>query len=229
MTTDRSLHDVVDDLEPLILRHAEAAEKNRKMAPEVMSALAETGLLRMWIPKAYNGMETAPNDALGAMEALARIDAATGWVVSNCVFISMIYQFLPDTVVSELLGDPRAVTCGSFVPPGTAMATDDSYIVNGNWSFGSAAEYASSLASLTVLCDDHGPVVGEGDAPVSVLVFVDPQDVTFVDTWHTLGLRATGSLNYTMKDLQVRHDRALCSARGRRTRGPSPLPCTEWG
>ena len=48
------------------------------MAPEVMSALVDTGLLRM-IPEKHRGLEMAPNAALAVMEALARIDAATGW------------------------------------------------------------------------------------------------------------------------------------------------------
>ena len=74
---------IVRDLEPLILRHAATAEVNRKMAPEVMAALVDTGLLRMWIPKAFGGLEIAPNAALEVMEALVRIDASTGWVVSK--------------------------------------------------------------------------------------------------------------------------------------------------
>src|SRR5688572_3857858 len=167
---------IVRDLEPLILRHAATAEVNRKMAPEVMAALVDTGLLRMWIPRALGGLEMAPNAALEVMEALARIDAATGWVVSNCVFITTLYQFLPAPVMEELLGDPGAVTCGSFVPPGTAQATGDGYIVNGNWTFGSASHYATSLVTLTVLTDDDGPMLGDGGAPVSVLAFFAPKN-----------------------------------------------------
>ena len=48
---------IVRDLESMILRHAVNAEGNRKMAPDVMSALVDTGLLRMWIPKAFGGLE----------------------------------------------------------------------------------------------------------------------------------------------------------------------------
>jgi len=123
---------IVRDLESMILRHAVTAEGNLKMAPEVMSALVDTGLLRMWIPKAFGGLEMAPNAALEVMETLVRIDASTGRVVSNCVFITILYQFLPTSVIEELLGDPGAVICGSFVPPGTAKATRDGYLVNGN-------------------------------------------------------------------------------------------------
>ena len=230
MMTDNPLGDLVRDLEPLLLRHAAAAEANRKMAPEVMAALVDTGLLRMWVPKAYGGMETEPNAALEVMEALARIDSATGWVVSNCVFISTLYQFLPAPVLDELLGSLRSVTCGSFVPPGTARATDDGYLVSGNWSFGSAAHYASSLAALTLLTGDEGPVLGEGGGPVTVLTFLDPKAVTLLDaTWNTLGLRATGSVNFTAQDLHVPRDHTFLLGPWEPTAGPFSAPLYRIG
>ena len=220
---------IARDLEPMILRHAATAEVNRKMAPEVMAALVDTGLLRMWIPKALGGLEMAPNAALDVMDALSRIDAATGWVVSNCVFISILYQFLPVPVMEELLGDPGAVICGTFVPPGTAQSTGDGYIVNGNWAFGSASHYATSLVTLSVLTDDNGPVMGEGGAPVSVLAFFDPKNVTFLDTWHTLGLRATGSINFTVENLHVTRDYSFLLGPWETTEGPFAAPLYRMG
>ena len=220
---------IVRDLEPMILRHAATAEENRKMAPEVMSELVDTGLLRMWIPKAFGGLEMAPNAALDVMEALARIDASTGWVVSNCVLITTLYQFLPTSVIEELLGDPGAVTCGSFVPPGTAQDTGDGYIVNGNWTFGSASHYATSLITLNVLTDDDGPVLGDGGAPVNVLAFFDPKEATFLDTWHTLGLRATGSTNFTVDNLHVPRDRTYLLGPWEMTEGPFASPLYRMG
>ena len=73
-----SLADAVAAVEPVIRRHAAGAEHNRVMAPEVMDALISSGLLRMWVPTAYGGLEADPNEALDVMEQLARIDAATG-------------------------------------------------------------------------------------------------------------------------------------------------------
>ena len=220
---------IVRDLEPIILRHAATAEVNRKMAPEVMSALVDTGLLRMWIPQALGGLEMAPNAALAVMEALARIDAATGWVVSNCVFITTLYQFLPAPVIKELLGDPGAVTCGSFVPPGTVQAAGDGYLVNGNWTFGSASHYATSLVTLTVLTDANGPVMGPGGAPVSVLAFFAPKSATLLDTWHTLGLRATGSTNFTVDNLHVPRDHTFVLGPWETTEGPFAAPLYRMG
>ena len=219
----------VRDVEPIILRHAASAEANRRMAPEVMAALVETGLLRMWIPRALGGLEMAPNAALAAMEALARIDPATGWVVSNCVFITTLYQFLPAPVMEELLGDPRAVTCGTFVPPGTARASGDGYLVNGNWAFGSASHYATSLVTATVLTDADGPVKGEGDVPVTVVAFFSPESATFLDTWHTLGLRATGSVNFAVDNLRIPRDHAFVLGPWASTEGPFAAPLYRMG
>lgn len=220
---------VVQDLEPTIRRHALAAEENRKMAPEIMSALVDAGLFRMWVPKALGGLETPPNEALEVMEVLARIDSATGWVVSNCVFISTLYQFLPSPVREELLSNPGVVTCGSFVPPGSARETDDGYIVNGNWTFGSASHYASSLVTLSLLTNENGTVMSEEGAPTSVLAFFDPKSATFLDTWYTPGLRGTGSTNFTVEDLHASRDHTFLLGPWESTEGPFAAPLYRMG
>ena len=219
----------VAKLEPLIRKHADKSEDARKMAPEVMDALVDSGVLRMWVPEALGGLQMHPNDSLDVMESIARIDAATGWIVSNCVFVSTVYQMLPPSSYEELLGDPAAVTCGSFVPPGEAREVDGGYEVTGNWTFGSASHYATSLVVLTQLTDDNGPVLGEGDMPVSVVSFLDPDQVTFLDTWHTLGLRATGSTNFTADAQHVPSDRAFVLGPWESPGGPFDAPLYRLG
>jgi indole-3-acetate monooxygenase len=195
----------------------------------VMARLIDAGVFRMWTPRAYGGLEMEPNDALAIMEAFARIDGSVGWVVSNSVTVAIFHQFLPATVVKELLGDPRAVPCGAFWPPGTARTTGDGYIVSGNWSFASASRAATSLMVLSVLTDDHGPVFTENGASISIVTFLDREDVTFLDTWHTLGLRATGSTNFTVTDLRVPQERSYPLARWETTEGPFAAPLYRLG
>lgn len=197
---------IVRDLEPVLRRHAASAEANRQMAPEVIAALVDSGVMRMWIPEAYDGMELPPNDALSVMEELARIDPSTGWVVSNCVFISMLPQFVPSEILERILGERGAMICGSFVPPGEARAVDGGYTLKGNWTFGSATHFASSIVTLNHLVDDDGPVLGEDGGPVAVVAIVDPKQITLLDTWYTLGLRGTGSTNFTVDGLHVPAD-----------------------
>ena len=219
----------VASLAPLITAHASAAEASRRMAPEVMAALVASGAFRMWVPKALGGLELEPNAALGVMEALARIDGATGWVVSNCVFIATVAQFLPPAQRDTVLAAPGAVTCGSFVPPGAAIPDGDGYRVTGNWTFGSASQYATSLVVLALLSDANGPVLGPDGAPTSVVVYLDPAEVTLLDTWHTLGLAATGSTNFTATNVFVPRERTFQLGAWESTDGPFAAPLYRMG
>jgi indole-3-acetate monooxygenase len=221
--------DTVAGVEPLIRRHAANAECRREMAPEVMSAFVDAGLFRMWVPKAHGGQQADPDLALEVIEELARVDGSAGWVVSNCVTVALFHQFLPAETVDELLGDPGTVPCGAFWPPGTARATAGGHAISGNWSFASAARYATSLMVLTVLTNDDGPVLGDTDSPVQVVCFIDPNDVTFVDTWHSLGLRATGSTNFGVDKLLVPRDRSYVLGPWESTEGSFAAPLYRMG
>lgn len=232
MTTinlDTTLSASVAAVEPVVRQFAASAEQQRVMAPEIMDALISHGLLRMWVPAAYGGFEADPNESLDVMEDLARIDAATGWVVSNCVFISTIAQFLPEAVRDAVLSDPGVVTCGTFVPPGTARATGDGYVVNGEWSFGSASQYATSLVTLALLVDDRGELIVQDGKPVSIVVYFDRGDVEFRDTWFTLGLRATGSTTFVARDLRVPRDHAFLLGAWESLDGPFAGPLYRLG
>jgi alkylation response protein AidB-like acyl-CoA dehydrogenase len=132
-------------------------------------------------------------------------------------------------VAEELLGDPCAVPCGAFWPLGTARPTGDDYLVSGNWSFASAARYATSVMVLSVLTDQDGALVGAGGAPDKVVTFLGREDVTLLDTWRSLGLGATGSTNITADDVHVRRDRSYVLGPWETTEGPFAGPLYRLG
>ncbi|MFN0027774.1 MAG: acyl-CoA dehydrogenase family protein [Acidimicrobiales bacterium] len=213
----------------LIREHANAAEANRRMAPEVMTALIDTGMFRMWAPRELGGLELDANESLDVIEDLTRIDAATGWVVSNCNFITTVAQFLPPAPRDAVVRARGPVCCGSFVPPGAAVPDGDGYRVSGNWTFGSASHYATCLVVLTLLSDANGPVFGPDGVPTSVVAYLDPADVRILDTWHTLGLRATGSTNFTADNLFVPAERTFLLGAWESTEGPFATPFYRLG
>jgi alkylation response protein AidB-like acyl-CoA dehydrogenase len=62
-----------------------------------------------------------------------------------------------------------------------------------------------------------------------VLAVLDPKDVTFLDTWHTLGLRGTGSTNFVVEDLAVRADRTYVLGPWEPPAGPFAAPLYRLG
>ena len=61
--TATDLLSAVKDLEPLLVAHAGTAEGDRRMAPEVMSALTDSGLLKMWVGQFQRSVHGSRHDA----------------------------------------------------------------------------------------------------------------------------------------------------------------------
>ena len=65
--------------------------------------------------------------------------------------------------------------------------------------------------------------------PTSVVLYLDPAEVTFLDTWHTLGLRATGSTNFTADKVFVPAEHAFQLGAWETTEGPFAAPLYRMG
>ena len=68
-------------LQELLMAEAAAGEAAGGLTEETVSALRDSGLLAMWMPREFGGAEVYPVDSLRAIEALSHADGSTGWVV----------------------------------------------------------------------------------------------------------------------------------------------------
>ena len=62
----------LESLTPLIALHRDALDRERRLPPTLMAALAEAGLFRLWIPRKLGGCELSPLDFATVVEAAAR-------------------------------------------------------------------------------------------------------------------------------------------------------------
>jgi hypothetical protein len=184
----------VRTLEPLIREHADAAAQQRHLSPPVVTALAEAGIFRMYTPRAFGGFEVDPLTFFGVVEALAGIDASTGW----CVFIAggnpLLGAYLADQAAAEVFGrDPLVVTAGVVFPFGKAEVCDGGYRVSGRWAYACGCQHCTWIfCACQVVEVDHMRLTAE-EAPKVRLFFVSTRQVTIVDTWEVSGLAGTGS------------------------------------
>jgi alkylation response protein AidB-like acyl-CoA dehydrogenase len=194
---------MVAEVEPVVRQYAASAERERRLPPAVMTALVEAGLLRTWVPRALGGLELEPVAALQLFEELSRLDGSVGWVVGNASFIAYACQILPDESAEELFADPRAVVAGAWNPPGTAVPVAGGFRVSGLWPFSSACHAATWLAGLCLVMDGETARVAADGTPVALAVFVKAAEAEILDTWHTLGMRGTGSDDIRVTDVFV--------------------------
>jgi alkylation response protein AidB-like acyl-CoA dehydrogenase len=164
-------------------------ERGRRLPDELVAALRESGLLRAGAPLEVDGLELAPGPALRAAEEVARGDASAGWCVSIAMTSSLLAAYLPADTRQELFGRGQ-VAAGVWAPRGRARPVDGGVVVSGRWAFCSGITHADLLFA-GCLVENDGEAGSE--RPVPSVVAIPKQELEILDTWHTLGLRGTGS------------------------------------
>jgi alkylation response protein AidB-like acyl-CoA dehydrogenase len=162
---------------------APETERLRRLPDQLVADLRAAGLLRAGAPREVEALELAPGTALRCAEEIARGDASAGWCVSIAITSSLLAAYLPESSRDELFGGGKGVAAGVWAPRGKARQVDGGVEVSGRWAFCSGIAHADMLFAGCVV---------EGDTKPSV-VALPKEDLEIVDTWHTLGLRGTGS------------------------------------
>jgi alkylation response protein AidB-like acyl-CoA dehydrogenase len=165
-------------------------ERSRRLPDELVAALGDCGLLRGGAPIEVEGPELAPGVALRCAEEVARGDASAGWCLSIAITSSLLAAYLPPEPREELFGGGHGVAAGVWAPRGKARPVDGGVVVSGRWAFCSGITH-SDVLFVGCLVDGAGGKPSE--RPVHSIVPIEKADLQILDTWHTLGLRGTGS------------------------------------
>jgi alkylation response protein AidB-like acyl-CoA dehydrogenase len=194
--------DAVADIAEMIEAHADEAERLRRLPPPTVSAMVEAGLMRMCVPAVYGGPEVDPLSFANTIIALAHADGAAGWCAMIASTTSSMSAFLPADGAVEIFGDRATVAGGVFAPNGRhKSATIDGQTgvrVTGRWAWGSGTQHSDWIV---------GGALDASGRPL--LSFFPNSDVSFIDTWHTGGMRGSGSLDYSVDGAFVPERRTM--------------------
>jgi alkylation response protein AidB-like acyl-CoA dehydrogenase len=190
---EREILAAARDLAGLAGTLAERTERARRLPEELVAALRGSGLLRAGAPREVGGLELAPGTALRCAEEIARGDASAGWCVSIAMTSSLLAAYLPAGRRAELFGDGRALAAGVWAPRGRARPADGGVVVSGRWAFCSGITHADLLFAGCMIDERSRPSV----------VALRTEDLELEDTWHTLGLRGTGSHDAHAREVLV--------------------------
>jgi len=115
--------------------------------------------------------------------------------------------FLDEAVGREMYRDLEAPTGGSLVFTGKAEKVAGGYRVNGRWPFVSGCTHSEWIAG-TCLVYENGKqrTIADGVAERRVC-FLSAADCEVLDTWHTTGLRGSGSNDVAIHDVFVPDER----------------------
>lgn len=194
----------VERLRPIIKGNASSAEVNRKLSQDVYDAMYDAGLFTMLAPKAYGGLELHPVEVMKVWESVAHADSAAAWNLVMNQAIAAYAAWLPDEGAKELFRNGPPTVAGALNPPAAATRVDGGWRITGQCPFGSGCHHAMWLAMPAVEMDGDQPKVDPATGqPATFGVFLPRSEATILDTWHTYGMRGTGSTDYEVTDLFV--------------------------
>lgn len=209
------------------LEGANAAIEARRYLPQpIAQALADAGLYRMFTPRHLGGHEADVGTFIMVIERLARADASAAW----CVFIScttaIMAGYLPEAEARTIFSKPDLKLAGVFAPRGRAThAVRDGvagYEVTGSWPWGSASRNADYIGGgCFVMNSDGQPELAAPGTPNVLSMIFDADQVEIKDTWQVLGLRGTGSNEFSVRNVFVPASRTVALMTG--TTLPNPL------
>lgn len=180
------------------------AERLRHTPEDLAAAITRAGVYQMYLPRSMGGPEATPLEAFDAVEALSIADGSVGWCAMIAIAMSFNAARLPAEVGRELAGTPADYrAAGSARAGGRAWAVDGGYRVKGRWNFASGINNAKWLYATCVMMDGDRPILNAAGKPVLRAVWVPREQVTVIDTWSVMGMRGTGSRDFTVDDVFV--------------------------
>lgn len=172
--------------------HVQWGEKNGRLHPDVVRALRDAGIPRLFLPCSLGGYATDPVTCALVCETLADGDPSAAWFVMVYNAARMMAASWPIELVELLWAeDPDTLVAASGHTPLIGIRDGVDFIVSGRNGFVSGCHYADYIMS---------PVMIEQTPHVVVL---PAAQCDIQDNWDTLGMRGTGSNEVVVEQVRV--------------------------
>lgn len=195
------------EISALVREQAERTETSRQVSAEAIARMREAGLFRIMQPAIYGGHEYGFDVLVEAAAVVGAGCGSAGWVFSLCAVHQWLVALFSKQAQDEFFADQDTVAAGSYAPVGKAVAISGGYKLSGNWSFTSGCDHAQWIVLGGMI-----PPAGESKPPRPAFFLLPRADVTFDDTWYTMGLAGTGSKNTVANDAFVPGHRVVAVA-----------------
>lgn len=184
-------------LRGVIERGADEGNQLGRVTDEVMEAIRSAGLLRLTVPRRYQGFEVNSRTLTGVLTELAAGDGSTGW----SAMLLNIGNWFASTLCEQAQEDiwaqnPDSAVCTVLAPSAKGKRVEGGWQVSGRWPYSSG-----SFAATHAL---NGALLEQPDGSVRhALVLLTPGQFTIERSWFPIGMRATGSDTVVAEDVFV--------------------------
>jgi alkylation response protein AidB-like acyl-CoA dehydrogenase len=189
---------------PRLAATTDSSDRLRRLNDDAAAALRESGLARILTPKRFGGLELSPSAHIWTCAELSHACPAASWVLMVCVAHDYIVGRFPEACQKEVYGDGADnLVAGALAPQGAVARVTGGWRLNGRWQFGSGCDHSDWFIMGARMMDPSS-----NDYLVRH-VMVPRADMEIDDTWHTLGMRGTGSKDLLARDVFVPEYRSV--------------------
>jgi len=198
-----TLQEKIDQLRPMLEKSIEEDDNNRQISESVIHALRISGLHQLFMPESLGGLEADPLTVAKLVEQVSSIHTAAGWSMMVANVSTWWCGRLPEKGIEEIYEEgPYTLIAGAFHPPMAATPVNGGFRINGRSPLTSNV-HAARWVFVSALVMEDGQLKMNHGIPEIVGVFMDVKDCGILDTWHTIGLKATDSNDITAENTFV--------------------------
>jgi len=186
------------------------SEEMGALHPEILEIAYQKQWFKLFVPEVYGGAGMKLPEILRLEEELAELDGSLGWTVTLCAGAGWFAGFLDKQLAKEIFSDPKICFAGSGAVGGTAVETNDGYIIDGFWKYASGALHATIFTANCIIKTSSGEDLLDDEGKPLVKSFILFKDeVEIISGWSYFGLVATGSHAFKVERLLVPSNRTF--------------------
>ncbi|WP_052378721.1 acyl-CoA dehydrogenase family protein [Polycyclovorans algicola] len=186
------------DMVPKLKARVAEAEASRQIPAQTIAEMKAAGFFRILQPKAYGGYEMDPEVFYDVCMTLAEGCMSTAWVYGVVGVHNWQMALFDPKAAEDVWGDNdgSVLVASTYMPKGQVTPVEGGFKFSGRWGFSSGIAHCGWVLL-------GGLIFTEGQPPEYRTFLLPKSDFEVVDTWHTMGLKGTGSNDIVVKDAFV--------------------------
>src|SRR5919197_4064241 len=201
-------------LAPQIRASADEIDRQRELPRALFEAIADAGLFHLAVPSAIGRGEIDLSTYVQVIEELGKADASTGWVVNQGAIYATYAARMPRAAAKKIWIDPpRPVVANTPAATGKAVVVPGGYRVTAErQGFSTGCRHATWVAAHAQVTENGKLRLEPDGTPELRYLLVPVGEAELLDTWHTRGMRGTGTHHFSVHDVFVPDERTVRSA-----------------
>jgi alkylation response protein AidB-like acyl-CoA dehydrogenase len=193
----------------LLRKEAPIAEQHGSLTPAQLELIYEQGWFRLYVPEVYTRSIYALPEALHLIEALSWADGSVGWTVTLCSGAGWFGGFMDTEVAAAVFSSTDVCLGGSGAATGTANRTTGGYVINGKWKYATGTPHLTHFTANCIITEGEDVVLNKDGEPLILPFIFKKEEVQPIHDWRTIGLVATASQSFEIRDLIVPANRCF--------------------